>query len=100
MKKAIDIICVIILTIIFIPLNFCFALHDDESIGKGGAWESNDVKTEQPTTSENEKSIDRELDKSFKKSSIVIPALEKELEEQGADDPEKNETENSGSPSQ
>ena len=80
MNKIIGIISAIIFTISFTPLN-CLALHDDETIGKGGAWKSDNIKTDQPVSSDNEESIDRELDKAFKKSPLVIPAIKKESDE-------------------
>ena len=67
-EKTSSIIYVIIFTIIFISLNFCFALHDDEAIGKGGAWGSDDIKTDHSVSSGNEESIDRKFDETFKKS--------------------------------
>jgi hypothetical protein len=78
MKKSTCIIWTIIFTVVFAPLNFCFALHDNEAIGKGGAWESDDMSRKQPAVPDNEKSIEQELDKAFKKSLIVIPEPDKE----------------------
>jgi len=104
------IISTIMLTFCLTPFNMVMALHDDEAIGKGGAWKSDDIKTDQSVSSGNEESINSELDKTFKKSPIVIPALMKESDEQDADDqksddqdsdnPENKDMDNSGSSAQ
>ncbi len=100
MKKTIGIICFTIFTISCISPDFCFALHDDEAIGKGGAWKSDDIKSEQPVPSDTEESIDGKLDKAFEKSPIVIPPIEQESEDQESDNPENKEMDNAGSPGQ
>jgi hypothetical protein len=106
----ISIISIIMLAFCFTPFSMVMALHDDEAIGKGGAWNSDDIKTDQSVSSSNEESIDSELDKTFKKSPIVIPALTKESDEQDSDDqksddqdsvnPENKDMDNSGSSAQ
>lgn len=100
MKKTIGIFFTTFFIIGFIPLTFCFALHDDEAIGKGGAWKSDDIKTDQPVSSDNEESIDGKLDNAFEKSPIIIPTIEQELKDQESDDPENKDKENSGSSGQ
>jgi len=100
MKNTIGIICFTIFIISFISSDFCFALHDDEAIGKGGAWNSDDIKSDQPVSSNTEESIDGKLDKAFEKSPIVIPPIEQELENQESDTPENKDMENSGSSGQ
>ncbi len=72
------VIIIIILTLILTPLSSSLALHDDEAIGKGGAWESEGVRRDQQTPSEKDTSIDLNLDKTFRKSPIVIPSTEPE----------------------
>ncbi|UCH82300.1 MAG: hypothetical protein JSW20_06605 [Nitrospiraceae bacterium] len=97
MKK---IIVVIILTICLTPLSFSLALHDDESVGKGGAWKSNDVSSD-PTASENsEKSIDDKIDKAFQKSDIIIPSIDKESDDLDSDSEQSGETANPDSQDQ
>ena len=76
MIKKITIYSIIILSVCFARLSNVVALHDDEAIGKGGAWESED-KTDKPASAESKKSIDNKLDKTFQKSPIIIPQMDK-----------------------
>ena len=87
MIKKISIYIIIILSVCFAPFSNVVALHDDEAIGKGGAWKSED-KTDKPASPESEKSIDRKLDKAFQKSPIIIPEMDKDPVENDSDDPD------------
>jgi hypothetical protein len=93
MKKTTGIICFTIFIISCISPDFCFALHDDEAIGKGGAWKSDDIKSDQPVSSDTEESIDGKLDKAFEKSPIVIPPMDQESEDQESEDQESEDQE-------
>jgi hypothetical protein len=99
MIKNICIYSIIILAICSAPFTSVMALHDDEAIGKGGAWKSDD-KTDLPVSSASEKSIDNKLDKAFQKSPIIIPEMDKDPIEDDSIDTENKEAENSGSSDQ
>ena len=100
MNKTIGIIFFTIFILSCISPDFCLALHDDEAVGKGGAWKSDDTKSDQPVSSDTEESIDGKLEKAFEKSPIVIPPIEQESEYQESDTPENKDMENSGSSGQ
>ena len=95
MIKKISIYSIIILSVCFARFSNVVALHDDEAIGKGGAWES-DKKTDRPASSANEESINNKLDKAFQKSPIIIPEIDKDPIEEDSVDSENNDTESSG----
>ena len=102
LKKISIYIIIILLSVCFARFNNVVALHDDEAIGKGGAWESED-KTDKPASAESKKSIDNKLDKTFQKSPIIIPQMDNgPIEEDSEDsvDPENNDTESSGTAGQ
>jgi hypothetical protein len=96
MIKNISIYSIIILAICIAPVTGVMALHDDEAIGKGGAWKSND-KAELPASADSEKSIDKKLDQAFQKSPIIIPEMDKDPVEDDSNDTENKEAENPGS---
>ncbi len=93
MNKCIAIISILILTLCFVPINSTLALHDDERIGKGGAWESENVNPEKQGRTNKNQDIDSILDKTFKKSPLVIPGEQKEPDDPEPDDPENRDTE-------
>ena len=100
MNKTIGIIFFTIFILSCISPDFCLALHDDEAVGKGGAWKSDDTKSDQPVSSDTEESIDGKLEKAFEKSPIVIPPIEQELKDQETDTPEDKDMDTSGSSGQ
>jgi len=102
MIKKICIYSIIILSVCFARFSNVVAHHDNEAIGKGGAWES-DEKTDRPASAANEESIKNKLDKAFQKSPIIIPEIDKDpIEEDSEDsvDPENNDMDSSGTAGQ
>ena len=95
-KKISIYVIIILLSVCFARFNNVVALHEDEAIGKGGAWESEE-KTDLPISPANEKSIENKLDKTFQKSPIIIPAMEKDTIEDNSNDIENNDVEESDS---
>jgi len=97
MNKIFYVSVVIISVLTCFLLTVCLALHDDETVKDGGAWQPAAINVG-PDRSASEKKIDKMLDRSFKKSEIVIPPLESEKgkeseseknEQKTGDDPEK-----------
>jgi len=99
MIKKISIYSIIILSVCFARFSTVVALHDDEAIGKGGAWESEN-KTDKPASPDSEKSIDNKMDEAFQKSPIIIPEMDKDPIEDDSNDPENIDKENSVSSGQ
>jgi hypothetical protein len=77
MKRILCVSVVIISVLYCFPFTVCLALHDDETLKDGGAWRPAEMNVG-PDRSGSEEKIDKMLDKSFKKSEIVIPPLESE----------------------
>jgi hypothetical protein len=77
MKRILCVSVVIISVLYCFPLTLCLAVHDDETLKDGGAWRPAEMNVG-PDRSGSEEKIDKMLDKSFKKSEIVIPPLESE----------------------
>ena len=89
MKRLLCVSVVIFSVLSFFPLTVCLALHDDETLKDGGAWRPAEMNVG-PARSASGENIDKMLDKSFKKSEIVIPPLESEQgEESDSDKSEK-----------
>jgi hypothetical protein len=88
MKRILCVSVVIISVLYCFPLTVCLALHDDETLKDGGAWRPAEMNVG-PARSGSEEKIDKMLDRSFKKSEIVIPPLESEKGKES--DSEENE---------
>jgi len=88
MKRLLCVSVMISSVLSFFPLTVCLALHDDETLKDGGAWRPAEMNVG-PERSASGENIDKMLDRSFKKSEIVIPPLENKTGKES--DPDKSE---------
>ena len=90
MKKILCMSVVIISILYYFSLSVCLAVHDDETLKSGGAWQPAEMNVG-PDRSDSDKKIDKMLERSFKKSEILIPPKESEKnEETGSEESEKD----------
>jgi hypothetical protein len=55
MKTALYMVFLVLFIFSFSSYNTCWALHDDDTITRGGAWDTDDVIIERPESSTSDK---------------------------------------------
>ena len=91
MKKLLFVSVVIIAVLFSLSLTVCLAVHDDETLKSGGAWQPADMNVG-PDRSDSGEKIDKMLDKSFEKSKIVIPPEENNMDKESGSEEDVTKT--------